>query len=129
MGALFLEANAGVLGDPVPQWLDILLTAFAWVWLVNLNFMDGIDGISGVETGAIGLGFAGLAALNLAPAALLPLGLAMTAAAIGFLFGTGARRASSWAMSAVCRSAISPASWSCPLPRSSPSAPARGSRP
>ena len=86
MGALFLEANAAGVLDPVPQWLDILLTAFAWVWLVNLyNFMDGIDGISGVETGAIGLGFAGLAALNLAPAALLPLGLAMTAAAIGFL--------------------------------------------
>ncbi len=87
LGAIYLETgSAGVLGSPVPIGVDLVLTAFAWVWLVNLyNFMDGIDGISGVQTGAIGLGFAGLAALDLAPFPLLPLGLAMTAASIGFL--------------------------------------------
>ena len=46
-----------VLGGIVPVWLDHVLVVFAWVWFINLfNFMDGIDGISGVEAGSIGLG-------------------------------------------------------------------------
>lgn len=41
----------------LPGWLDLALAALAWLWFVNLyNFMDGIDGITGVETLAIGLG-------------------------------------------------------------------------
>ncbi|MGE4220770.1 MAG: glycosyltransferase family 4 protein [Alphaproteobacteria bacterium] len=72
----------------LPPWLDVAAAAVAWVWFVNLyNFMDGIDGIAGVETAGIGVG---LAALGLLPAAtampdpVLPLALA--AAAAGFLY-------------------------------------------
>ena len=32
-----------------PGWLDPLVAALGWIWFVNLfNFMDGIDGITGV---------------------------------------------------------------------------------
>jgi UDP-N-acetylmuramyl pentapeptide phosphotransferase/UDP-N-acetylglucosamine-1-phosphate transferase len=41
----------------LPGWLDLALAGLAWLWFVNLyNFMDGIDGITGVETLTIGLG-------------------------------------------------------------------------
>lgn len=36
---------------PLPLWLDYALTGLAWVWFINLfNFMDGIDGITAVES-------------------------------------------------------------------------------
>jgi UDP-N-acetylmuramyl pentapeptide phosphotransferase/UDP-N-acetylglucosamine-1-phosphate transferase len=41
----------------LPLVFDRIAAALAWVWFINLyNFMDGIDGIAGVETIAIGLG-------------------------------------------------------------------------
>ncbi len=46
----------------VPAWLDRILSVLLWVWFINLfNFMDGIDGISGVETLSIGIGLTLLA--------------------------------------------------------------------
>ena len=50
--------NGSLLFDGVlPQWADTLLLFVGWLWFVNLfNFMDGIDGISGVETIGICLG-------------------------------------------------------------------------
>lgn len=49
----------------LPDWLDHLFKALAWVWFVNLfNFMDGADGITGIETLAVGLGLALLAILT-----------------------------------------------------------------
>ena len=65
----------------LPHALDALLAGIIWVWFINLfNFMDGIDGITGIETIIIGVGVAligdGLAAL---------LGGIMAAAAAGFL--------------------------------------------
>lgn len=46
----------------LPHWLDHLFKALVWVWFINLfNFMDGADGITGIETLAIGLGLALLA--------------------------------------------------------------------
>ncbi|WP_282604851.1 glycosyltransferase family 4 protein [Pelagibius sp. Alg239-R121] len=48
----------------LPAWADHLLKGLAWVWFINLfNFMDGADGITGVETLSIGLGLAMLAVL------------------------------------------------------------------
>ncbi|MCH2273607.1 glycosyltransferase family 4 protein [Thalassospira sp.] len=53
-----------VLQGLVPMWLDRILVVLAWVWFLNLfNFMDGIDGITGVEAGSIGLGIYILALL------------------------------------------------------------------
>jgi len=70
----------------VPLALERLVLAVGWLWFINLfNFMDGIDGITAVETIAVGLG-AGLSALLLgAPGLLAALGLVTAAGAAGFL--------------------------------------------
>jgi UDP-N-acetylmuramyl pentapeptide phosphotransferase/UDP-N-acetylglucosamine-1-phosphate transferase len=79
-----LPAESPVFQGMLPDWLDFVVTVFLWVWFVNLfNFMDGIDGISGIETIAIA---GGVAALGLfGDTAAMPLTLAVTAAALGFL--------------------------------------------
>ncbi|HYL48404.1 MAG TPA: glycosyltransferase family 4 protein [Stellaceae bacterium] len=67
---------------PLP--LDRAAAALLWVWFVNLyNFMDGIDGITGVETVCIGLGVAIVSFVSghdFAALALVPV-----AVALGFL--------------------------------------------
>lgn len=46
----------------VPPQADTMCIAFAWVWFINAyNFMDGIDGISGVETTSVGIGIIAIA--------------------------------------------------------------------
>ena len=68
----------------LPPWLDRAASGLLWLWFVNLyNFMDGIDGITGVETVALGIGLALLAAIGLPLSPIPPLLLA--AAALGFL--------------------------------------------
>lgn len=83
--ALVVGCVLATLGDasilPLPLWLDRLLVGLGWLWFVNLfNFMDGIDGISGVESAAIGLGIALVGGPDLA----LP-ALAVAGAGLGFL--------------------------------------------
>jgi len=69
----------------LPLWLDRCATGFAWLWFVNLfNFMDGIDGITGVEAASIGIGLALVAWLS-GPYLGVGLGLAVAGAALGFL--------------------------------------------
>ncbi|OAN50379.1 glycosyl transferase [Paramagnetospirillum marisnigri] len=71
---LGLESQTLVFGGALPLWADRLLTGFGWLWFVNLtNFMDGIDGITGVETASIGLGIA-LVGDGLEPQALVVAG-------------------------------------------------------
>lgn len=93
-----VQVAAVVLGlwalDPAPVFqgllplpLDRALTALLWLWFINLfNFMDGIDGITAVETVAISAGLALIAA----GAPHFPLGAfdaaVPAAAALGFLF-------------------------------------------
>ncbi|MBZ0215449.1 MAG: glycosyltransferase family 4 protein [Fimbriimonadaceae bacterium] len=49
-----LEQDARVFGGVISFVPDRLLTAFCWIWFINLfNFMDGIDGLAGAETIAI----------------------------------------------------------------------------
>ena len=70
----------------LPPWLDITAAAVIWVWFINLfNFMDGIDGISGVETAGIGIGVAALAAAASTSHSNGLFGLTVAASAIGFL--------------------------------------------
>lgn len=71
----------------LPFWADRLLAGLALAWFINLyNFMDGIDGIAGVETVAITLGYAAvLFAIGKLDAPLLPLALAVAGASMGFL--------------------------------------------
>jgi UDP-N-acetylmuramyl pentapeptide phosphotransferase/UDP-N-acetylglucosamine-1-phosphate transferase len=70
----------------LPQWADTLATAVLWLWFVNLfNFMDGIDGISGVEAIGIAAGIAILGGFLPADSADVLSAAALAAAALGFL--------------------------------------------
>jgi UDP-N-acetylmuramyl pentapeptide phosphotransferase/UDP-N-acetylglucosamine-1-phosphate transferase len=85
-----LPADRLVFQGWLPPVLDRIAAGLLWVWFVNLyNFMDGIDGIAGVETASIGIGVAAVATfgggLSAAGVAMLPLGLTLAVAAIGFL--------------------------------------------
>lgn len=85
VGAFLIEGAVfqGILPGP----LDLIVVTIGWVWFINLfNFMDGIDGISGVEAFMIGGGL-----LLIGLVGTLPLdathgqALAIAAAAAGFL--------------------------------------------
>lgn len=72
----------------LPVVLDRVVAALCWVWFVNLyNFMDGIDGITGVETAGIGAGIAAVGVVAVAAPALpfTAMGVAAVGAAAGFL--------------------------------------------
>ena len=76
----------GALAAFLPREADIALTVLAWLWFVNLyNFMDGIDGIVGSETIAIGVGLIVLALLGLAPINAITPAVIVAAATAGFL--------------------------------------------
>ncbi len=87
LGVVVAMPEGAVSQGWLPPMLDIAAAALLWVWFVNLyNFMDGIDGLAGSETAAIGIGLALFATIGVgddpviaAPAA------AIAAAAIGFL--------------------------------------------
>lgn len=88
-GALtLLPDGALVFQGLLPPLLDRIAAALLWIWFINLfNFMDGIDGISGVETLAIGLGLAAVALItgDVALHADAFLSLAIAGTALGFL--------------------------------------------
>ncbi len=51
IGSYALGDEAHAFGDFLPFWLDRAALILGWVWFMNLtNFMDGIDGITGVQT-------------------------------------------------------------------------------
>jgi UDP-N-acetylmuramyl pentapeptide phosphotransferase/UDP-N-acetylglucosamine-1-phosphate transferase len=81
-----LPTDALVLQGAAPAWLDRLGTWLALVWFVNLfNFMDGIDGIAGAEAAAVGIGVALVALVAGIGGPLGGSGVALAAAALGFL--------------------------------------------
>ncbi|MSO54313.1 MAG: glycosyltransferase family 4 protein [Rhodospirillales bacterium] len=70
----------------LPPVVDAVGAALLWVWFLNaFNFMDGIDGITGTEAAAIGLGIAAVAALAGFGPAYAALSLGVAGAALGFL--------------------------------------------
>lgn len=76
---------APVFQGLLPPLADRALAALAWLWFVNLyNFMDGVDGITGVQTACIGLGIT-LVASTTAHALAAFHGAALAGAALGFL--------------------------------------------
>jgi UDP-N-acetylmuramyl pentapeptide phosphotransferase/UDP-N-acetylglucosamine-1-phosphate transferase len=86
IGVTFLLGPLPVFQGLLPSLLDRLAAILLWAWFINLyNFMDGIDGITGVETIAIGGGVVLVARLagDIAQAAMPALALA--AGALGFL--------------------------------------------
>jgi len=56
--ALFwMNLEVTIFQSFIPEPIVLVLAGFIWVWFINLfNFMDGIDGISGVQSAAIGVG-------------------------------------------------------------------------
>lgn len=80
-----LGAPALLFQGLLPLWLDRIIAALAWIWFINLfNFMDGIDGITVVETLFLGLG---IAAIDFAAGSLgvtAGYGLALAGVALGF---------------------------------------------
>lgn len=71
----------------VPVWLDRLMTGIAWLWFINLyNFMDGIDGMTGIETTMLGVGGSILLILTISPDPLVvQTGWILGGAGLGFL--------------------------------------------
>lgn len=84
---VWLDTKGPVFQGLLPGPLDLAIAGLAWLWFINLfNFMDGIDGITGIETAFIGAGIALIAGqtpgFGLDP--ILP--ATVCAAAIGFLW-------------------------------------------
>lgn len=60
--ATVLLALDGPTITRLPPVADAVVVGLAWLWFVNLyNFMDGTDGLAGVETVSIGTGIAAVA--------------------------------------------------------------------
>jgi UDP-N-acetylmuramyl pentapeptide phosphotransferase/UDP-N-acetylglucosamine-1-phosphate transferase len=110
VGLLAIPERGQVFQGLLPPALDQVATVLLWAWFMNVfNFMDGIDGITAVETSSIGFGLALVAALTgLASGGYLLLVVALAAAALGFLPGTGIPREFSWATREACRWASQP---------------------
>jgi len=84
VGLAFLPDH--VFQNLVPPSWDRVASLAIWLWFVNLyNFMDGIDGITGTETGAIGIGLALVTLSGAVNADLAGLALAAAASALAFL--------------------------------------------
>jgi len=84
IGILALPQDRLVFQGLLPLAADRAIAVIGWVWFLNLyNFMDGIDGITGVETASIGGGLVLLALITGGAGA--PLAAVLVAAALGFL--------------------------------------------
>ena len=89
--AVVVIAGVQFLSGPIfqgllPPVIDTVLAAIVWLWFINLfNFMDGIDGIAGVEAVGIGLGLYAIGAAFMPLAAGYGQALTIAAAMAGFL--------------------------------------------
>jgi len=84
--AHWLNLEGPVFQGLLPGWTDSVCTVLLWLWFVNLfNFMDGIDGISGVETICIGAGITALGLVLAEAPQQVWFGATLAAATAGFL--------------------------------------------
>lgn len=91
---LLLPSDTTVCLGYLPLWLDRALTILGWWWFMNLfNFMDGINGISGVEAATIGIGVALCAYFNEHDFQLTLMGMTFLGAAAGWLVWNWRRNA------------------------------------
>ncbi|MHA1152658.1 MAG: MraY family glycosyltransferase [Alphaproteobacteria bacterium] len=86
LGIAAMEGAGPVFQGLLPPLLDRLAAGLLWLWFVNLfNFMDGIDGIAGVEAGSLGLGLVLVGAVAAWPGIHVALPALLAAATLGFL--------------------------------------------
>lgn len=89
--ALYAYPVAFAIPYWLPLWLAYPLIALAWIWFINLyNFMDGIDGITSVETITLGLAIVFvslkyLAATSAANDLTLMIGIISLSGGLGFI--------------------------------------------
>lgn len=78
-----LPVERSVTAGFAPLWLERIVLFMAWLWFTNLfNFMDGINGITGVEMATVGIG---LAVSAVDPGVVGAPALIVAAAGLGFL--------------------------------------------
>ncbi|MGB1547309.1 MAG: MraY family glycosyltransferase [Alphaproteobacteria bacterium] len=81
-----LPSEVMIFQGLLPPLLDRIATGLLWIWFLNLfNFMDGIDGIAGVETASLGFGIALVASLAGLGPEFSYYGITIAAVALGFL--------------------------------------------
>ncbi len=86
LGCLALP-DSPIFQGLLPPVADRLAAGFCWLWFINLfNFMDGIDGITAVETASIGLGIALITQISGAGTGLAAPSVIAAGAIIGFGF-------------------------------------------
>ena len=86
LGIAAMDGAGLVFQGLLPPLLDRLAAGLLWLWFVNLfNFMDGIDGIAGVEAGSLGLGLVLVGAVLVWPGVQVALPALLAAATLGFL--------------------------------------------
>ncbi|MEQ8319632.1 MAG: glycosyltransferase family 4 protein [Rhodospirillales bacterium] len=82
----FLPIQMPELISGLPPWGQYTLLALAWLWFLNLyNFMDGIDGLTGIQTLTITLGIIFVIMLANSPNAVIYPAMIIAAAMPGFL--------------------------------------------
>ena len=87
IGSFAFAPHAVIFAGHLPFWFDRAIMIIGWAWFMNLyNFMDGIDGITGVETVSIAFGacliMTAVGIIDPFPYALT---LILTGASLGFL--------------------------------------------
>ena len=71
----------------LPHYLTIPIFAVSWIWFINLyNFMDGIDGITGVETISICIGLGAMASIGHLPQSFFAPLMIISTSALVFLY-------------------------------------------
>jgi UDP-N-acetylmuramyl pentapeptide phosphotransferase/UDP-N-acetylglucosamine-1-phosphate transferase len=57
LGSFAFTHEQTIFGSALPFWVDRVLMIVGWAWFMNItNFMDGIDGIAGIEAISIAIG-------------------------------------------------------------------------
>lgn len=83
---LTLPVEARLFQGLLPLWADRAVAIVALGWMMNLfNFMDGINGIAGVEAASITTGYLLIGAATAWQVSLAPLAAALLGATLGFL--------------------------------------------
>ncbi len=87
LGSMVFTPEQTLFVGALPFWLDRAIMIIGWAWFINLyNFMDGIDGITSVETISLATGTCLLlSATNISDPFVSTLTLLLTGVCLGFL--------------------------------------------